>query len=500
MGLAMPVRVRYAPSPTGEPHVGNIRTALFDWLLARHEGGTFVLRIEDTDQARIAPGALETIYESLRWLGLDWDEGPDVGGPHGPYFQSERLEHYHRAARELIEAGHAYHCYCSTQRLEQMRADQMRRSLPPRYDRQCRNLSPEERREREAGDARPVVRFKTPLSGQTRLHDLVRSHVTFDNDTLDDFVILKSDGFPTYHLAAVVDDHLMEISHVLRGEEWLPSTPRHVLMYQAFGWQPPLFAHLPMILGPDRSKLSKRHGDTSMLEFRGSGFLPEALFNFLGLLGWSLDDKTEIISREEFVRHFGIERIVKNPAVFNLEKLTWMNGVYIRDLPPQTLADKLAPILEESLPAAIARPIDRSNLARIVPLVHERIKRLDEAPDLCGFFFQEGELTYPLDDLLGKRFVDPKGTPAEAAQALATVLERLQPLDEWGHEALEGIIRPLAAELGLKTGDLFGVIRVAVTGRTAAPPLFETMAVLGRESCLARLESAVQQARAAQER
>lgn len=492
----MTVRVRYAPSPTGEPHVGNIRTALFNWLLARHEGGTFVVRIEDTDQSRIAPGALETIFESLRWLGLDWDEGPEVGGAYSPYFQSQRLEHYHQASRELIEAGHAYECYCSPERLEQVRADQMRRSLPPKYDRHCRNLSPEERRELAAGDVRPVVRFKTPLSGQTRLHDLVRGNVTFDNDTLDDFVMLKSDGFPTYHLAAVVDDHLMEITHVLRGEEWLPSTPRHVLLYQAFGWPPPLFVHLPMILGPDRSKLSKRHGDTSMLEFRGHGFLPEAVFNFLGLLGWSLDDKTEIISREEFTRHFSIERIVKSPAVFNLEKLTWMNGVYIRDLPPPALAEHLALILEERLPTDIPRPVDRSYLARIVPLVRERIKRLDEAPDLCGFFFQEGELTYPVGDLLGKRFADPRGVPGEAVQALATVSERIRPLEVWEHEALEGVIRPLAAELELKTGELFGLIRVAVTGRTAAPPLFETMAVLGRERCLARLEAAVKRARA----
>jgi len=468
--------------------VGNIRTALFNWLLARHEGGTFILRIEDTDQARIVPGAVEAILESLRWLGLDWDEGPEVGGPYAPYFQSQRLEHYHRASQQLIEAGHAYRCYCSPERLEEMRGEQMRRGVPPKYDRRCRSLAEDERPKLEAEGVRPVVRFKTPLSGKTAFADVIRGNVAFENDTLDDFVILKSDGFPTYHLASVVDDHLMAITHVLRGDEWVASTPRHVLMYQAFGWEPPLFAHLPIILGPDRARLAKRHGATSVLEFRHRGFLPQALFNFLGLLGWSLDDRTEIISREEFVCHFSLERIVKNPAVFNIEKLTWMNGVYIRDLPSDTLAGHLAGYLEEHLPPDIPRPIDRSYLARIVPLIQERIKRLDEAAELTDFFFREGELTYSMADLLGKRFAQ---APSEAASALATVRERVAAVEPWSEEALEKAIRPLAEELGLKTGDLFGLIRVAVTGRTAAPPLFQTMAVLGRERCLPRLEGAI---------
>jgi len=484
----MSVRVRYAPSPTGEPHVGNIRAALFNWLLARHEGGTFILRIEDTDQARIVHGALEAIFASLRWLGLDWDEGPEVDGPHAPYFQSQRLEHYHQASEQLIAADNAYRCYCSPQRLEEVRAEQMRYKMPPKYDRRCRKLSPGERRELEAQGIAPVVRFKTPLSGRTTFHDLVRGDVTFENDTLDDFVLLKSDGFPTYHLANVVDDHLMGITHVLRGDEWVSSTPRHVLMYQAFDWQPPVFAHLPMILGPDRAKLSKRHGDTSILQYRDKGFLPDALFNFLGLLGWSLDDKTELISRQDFVRHFSLERIVKNPAIFNIEKLTWMNGVYIRELGLDELTDHLLPFLEEHLPADIARPIDRPYLRRIVPLVQERIKRLDEASDLTEFFFREGELTYPIEQLLGKRFADQ---PQQATEALAAARERIAALDRWDEEALESAIRPLAEELGLKTGELFGAIRVAVTGRTAAPPLFQTMAVLGRERCLERTGAAI---------
>ncbi|MGA2284712.1 MAG: glutamate--tRNA ligase, partial [Dehalococcoidia bacterium] len=323
----MTVRVRFAPSPTGIPHVGNIRTALFNWLFARHEGGGFVLRIEDTDQTRLVSEALDAIVASLRWLGLDWDEGPEVGGPHGPYFQSQRLERYHRAADELIAKDAAYRCYCSPERLEQVRAEQTRRKEPPRYDRRCRFLSDAECAQEEATGIKPVVRFKTPLSGRTEFDDVVRGHVAFENETLDDFVLLKSDGFPTYHLANVVDDHVMEISHVLRADEWLPSTPRHLLLYAALGYAPPVFAHLPMILGPDRAKLSKRHGAVSLLEYKRQGYLPEVMFNFLGLLGWSLDDHTEIISREEFIRHFSLERIVKNPAIFDVEKLTWMNGV-----------------------------------------------------------------------------------------------------------------------------------------------------------------------------
>jgi len=492
----MTARVRFAPSPTGIPHVGNIRTALFNWLFARHEGGSFVLRIEDTDQTRLVSEALDAILASLRWLGLGWDEGPEVGGPYGPYFQSERLERYHRAADELIAKDAAYRCYCSPERLEQVRAEQMRRKEPPRYDRRCRNLSQAERAQEEAKGITPVVRFKTPLSGRTEFDDAVRGRVAFENETLDDFVILKSDGFPTYHLANVVDDHLMEISHVLRADEWLPSTPRHLLLYAALGYAPPVFAHLPMILGPDRAKLSKRHGAVSLLEYKRQGYLPEAMFNFLGLLGWSLDDHTEIISREEFIRHFSLERIVKNPAIFDVEKLTWMNGVYIRQLPVERLAELLGERLEEDLPPEVSRPIDRSYVARIVPLVQERMKRLDEAVALTAFFFVEGPLEYAAEALLGKRpdgrpYGRFAGKPEEAAQALAKAIGRVEGVDDWRHDVLEGVLRPLAEELGLKAGDLFMLIRVAVTGQTATPPLFETMEVLGRERSLARLRAAL---------
>ncbi|MEX0800284.1 MAG: glutamate--tRNA ligase [Dehalococcoidia bacterium] len=485
----MSVRVRYAPSPTGIPHVGNIRTALFNWLFARHEGGSFIVRLEDTDQARYMEGAERAIFDSLSWLGLDFDEGPDPAdtsrdiGDYGPYVQSRRTETYHRHVEQLIAGGHAYRCYCSAERLDGVRKDMQARKLPPKYDRHCRDLTADQRRERESAGEPSVVRFKTPLEGQTAIHDLIRGDITFENETLDDFVLLKSDGFPVYHLANVVDDHLMEITHVLRGDEWVSSTPRHVLLYGAFGWQRPLFAHLPVILGADRSKLSKRHGDASVLDLRDSGYLPEALFNFLGLLGWSLDDHTEIIDRQTFVRHFSLDRVLANPAVFNFDKLEWMNGVYIREkLSDAELAERIAPYLENE----IGSPVDRELLARVVPLIRERIKLLRDAVGMAAFFFLDGELTYDTETLIGKKLDE-----ATAARALEAVLEAVREPDAWDHESLEAVIRPLADALGLKAGDLFGVIRVAVTGRTAAPPLFETMELLGRERCRERLESAL---------
>ena len=289
------VRVRFAPSPTGDPHIGNLRTALFNWLFARHHGGSFILRVEDTDQKRYSKGALERIQDSLKWLGLDWDEGPTVGGPHAPYFQSQRLDIYQEAAQRLVEEGHAYHCYCSQERLEDMRRSRRGQKGARGYDGHCRDLSPAEGSRAESQGAVPAVRFKMPKEGDTTFHDIIRGDVVWRNELLDDHILLKSDGYPTYHLANVVDDYLMEISHVLRAEEWLSSTPLHVQLYDALGYQPPLFAHLPIILGPDRSKLSKRHGAASALKYKSDGFLPEAMVNFMALLGWSLDDKTEVM-------------------------------------------------------------------------------------------------------------------------------------------------------------------------------------------------------------
>jgi len=479
----MNVRTRYAPSPTGDPHLGNIRTALFDWLMARRYGGQFILRIEDTDQARYAEGGVENLMAALRWLGLDWDEGPDIGGNVGPYVQSQRLAIYREHADILLASGQAYECYCSPERLDEVRKAQQARKEPPRYDRHCRDLTREQRAEAEASGVPPVVRFKTPLTGETRTLDALRGEVVFQNSTLDDFVMLKSDGYPTYHLAAIVDDHLMGITHVLRDESWLPSAPRHFLIYQAFGWEPPVLAHVSRVLGSDKAKLSKRHGAHSVLEYRDQGYLPNALVNFLALLGWSLDDHTDIMSRQTLLENFSLERLIPNPAVFNAEKLVWMNGMYIREMADEELADAVLPFLEHSL----GRPADRGLLLRIAPLIKERIKLLGEIAEMADFFFTD-DIEYKVETLLGKKCA---GNPAAAKDALERVIAAAESAADWTHESLEAAIRPLAEALGVKAGDLFGLVRVAITGRTAAPPLFETMEVLGRERTLERLRMAV---------
>jgi len=480
-----PVRVRFAPSPTGIPHVGNLRTALFNWLFARHHGGSFILRIEDTDIVRKVKGAVDTILESLRWLGMDWDEGPEIGGDYGPYFQSQRLEIYQGIAQRLLEQGHAYLCYCSPERLEEMRKEQVRRKQPPGYDRRCRELIEKEKTELEAEGVIPVIRFKTPLSGQIKFADLIRGDVVFDSEKIDDFVLLKSDGYPTYHLANVIDDHFMQISHVLRADEWLSSTPRHILLYDALAFEPPKFAHLPMILGNDRAKLSKRHGAVSVMEYREQGYLPQAMVNFLALLGWSLDDRTEIMSREELIANFSLERIGKTGAIFSQEKLGWMNGIYLRQLSTEELVEQTMPFLERGLPKRVKRPISRDYVRQIIPLIQERMRTLVEGIDLAQFFFVE-ELDYKPTTLLERGL-----TRERALKALKTAKERLADLP-FEASTLEGVLRSLAAELELKTGELFGLLRVATTGRTAAPPLFETMAVLGRERCLTRIEAALE--------
>ena len=473
-----PVKVRFAPSPTGYPHLGNVRTALFNWLFARHHNGTFVLRIEDTDVARRVEGAVDVILDSLRWLGLDCDEGP--------YFQSQRLPIYHESAQKLLDEDHAYLCYCSPQRLEAMRQEQMKRKQPPKYDRRCRDLTQGERTELKAGGLSPVVRFKTPLEGETAFDDLIYGRVTFKHETLDDFVLLKSDGYPTYHLANIVDDHLMAISHVLRAEEWLSSTPRHVLLYQALNWQPPRFAHLPMILGPDRAKLSKRHGATNINEYQQQGYLPDAMVNFLALLGWSLDDRTELLSREELIKHFSLERVGKTAAIFNREKLEWMNGIYLRRLSLAEFVRRAMPFLDRDLPESVRRPLDESYVSQVLALIQERAKTLAEVTPLADFFFVD-EPQHELGHFPKGRLDDKS-----ASRAIATASQKLEKLAAWDAVTLESVLRPLAAELNLRTGEFFGLLRVAITGRTAAPPLFQTMAVLGKEKCLKRLKVALQ--------
>ena len=483
--MSAPVRVRFAPSPTGEPHVGNVRTAIFTWLFARGASGSFIIRVEDTDQARKVEGATEELLESLRWLGLDWDEGPDIGGDYGPYYQSQRLDLYRKSCDTLLDSGRAYRCYCSPERLAEMRKEQSRLKQPTGYDRRCRPSNESQRSDAEASGVTPVVRFAMPSDGSTEVHDLVRGEVSFENRLIDDFVIMKSDGYPTYHLANVVDDHLMEISHVMRAEEWLSSTPRHVQLYTALGWEPPPFAHLPIILAPDRSKLSKRQGATSVLEFRRGGYLPEAMVNFLTLLGWSLDDKTEIISTPDLIRHFSIEGITKSGAVFDAEKLQWMNGLYIRQVTIDELTGALLDYWRAFPPEEMRELPPAERLREIVPLIQERLKTLADAASLVSFFFADG-VEYETDELVQKG-MDPTTT----TEALKASLARLEALNSFDAPGIEAELRPLADELGLKARQLFGALRVATTGQRVSPPLFETMELLGKERTVRAVSDAV---------
>ncbi len=485
--MSAPIRVRYAPSPTGNPHIGNIRTAMFNWLFARRSGGRFIVRVEDTDQGRITEGAVDHILDGLEWLGIDWDEGPRVGGPYGSYFQSERLERYNAAAAKLLASGNAYRCYCSPERVADLRKEQARNKQRQGYDSHCRNLSGEEREANETAGLPSVVRFAMPQSGVTSVQDAIRGHVEWQNELTDDFVLVKSDGFPTYHMAVVVDDHAMEISHVLRAEEWLPSTPRHVQLYRALDLPMPQFGHLPMILGSDRAKLSKRHGATSLMEYRDDGFLPGALINFMALLGWSLDGETEVMSVDTIRDNFTLERVGKPAAIFDLDKLQWMNGVYIRQMDTVELADRILPFLEQAYPVDLL-PIDRDYLLRITPLVQERIKTLSEAPDMLSYFF-ENQLEYEAERVVQRGMDIPVtlGALRYAGSCLAKV-----EAPDFHHENLESILRAAGTELELSGRQFFGALRTAVTGRTATPPLFEMMEAMGQGRVVERLAAAVE--------
>jgi glutamyl-tRNA synthetase len=477
------IRVRFAPSPTGFLHIGGARTALFNWLFARHHDGTFILRIEDTDRNRYQPQALEDIFTSLHWLRMDWDEGPEIGGQYGPYFQSERLNLYGHYAEQLIREGHAYRCYCSSERLEAMREEQMRLKQSLGYDRHCRYLTAKERADYEAQGIVPVVRLATPLEGQTHFHDVIRGDSTVDNSTLDDLVLLKSDGFPTYHLGNVIDDHLMEISHIMRADEWLPSVPRHVLLYQAFGWDIPTYAHLPIILSPDgKGKMSKRFGATAVHEFRNEGYIPEGMLNYLARVGWAYDDKAEFFTREDLIEKFSLEGITKSPAAFSYQKLESINAEHIRLLSVEDLSVRLLDYLHQhGVPQA-----QPDAVARMTPLIQERIKKLSDAIEMTNFFFAE-ELDYPPDLLVGKKM-----TAAESLTALHRTRALLEQCPSFDDATLEPPMYALAEELGLKPGVLFGIVRVAVTGKAVSPPLFGTLSVLGRDCVLSRLASAEQ--------
>jgi glutamyl-tRNA synthetase len=484
----MSVRVRYAPSPTGSPHVGNLRTAIFDWLYARRMGGTFVARLEDTDRdpARFKPEYIGDIEESLRFLEIVPDEWWVTGGPYAPYVQSERLERYQQAAEYLISRNLAYRCYCTEERLQKMREEQQARGAPSGYDRRCRRLSVEDRKRYEAQELPSTVRLAVPLEGRTTYHDLVYGEITFENRLIDDQVLLKSNGWPTYHLAVVVDDHEMEITHVLRGEDWQSSTPKQVLLYQAFGWEMPAWIHVPLIVGTDRRKLSKRHGATQLVEFIREGYLPEALFNFLVLLGWSAgEENREIFTKEEMIQRFGVEGITRHPAIFDYEKLRWMNGEYIRASSPERIAALCLPYLSETgLIGSPPKEEERAYAAKVIPLVMDRLRVLSDVAPLVDFFFKEPQE------------VEEKGrrkwlSGAEARERLNRAVEAFKAMDgSLTVERAEAVTNALAEAMGIARAPIIHTLRIAVTGRTVGPGLFELLSVLGRERVLLRLERA----------
>lgn len=483
------VRLRIAPSPTGDPHVGTAYIALFNLAFARQQHGQFILRIEDTDRNRFVEESEHQIFDNLRWLGLHWDEGPDVGGPVGPYRQSERTHLYQEYARALVESGHGYYCWCSPERLERERQAAMSRGEAYRYDRLCLGKTREERR--GLGDFRepPVVRMLVPDTGETTFNDLIRGPITFQNRLLDDQILLKSDGYPTYHLAVVVDDHLMGISHVLRGEEWISSTPKHVLLYRFFGWDAPQFAHLPLLRNKDRSKLSKRRNPWASLRwFREQGYLPEALVNFLGLMGFSLPqppdpEHPEVFGLEDIVRGFGWDRFSTTGPIFDLDKMDWLNGIYIRRLSVDELAHAMYPFLNSA--GLVDDAEQHAYLRQVAALLQERLVRLGEAPEKADFFFLD-ELTYD-PQLLLQRGLDRDQALAVLREALVR-LERLPSFDE---SSLEATLDAMTQEMGLKRVQTLMTIRVAVTGKKESPPIFATLAVLGRTRVLARLRTAI---------
>jgi glutamyl-tRNA synthetase len=473
------VRVRIAPSPTGDPHVGTAYVALFNYAFARVKGGKFVLRIEDTDQTRSTPESEAAILRSLAWLGLDWDEGPDKGGPFGPYRQSERSDIYREHAERLIASGGAYRCFCTTERLNEVRAAQRAAKQNMRYDGHCKGLSADEVQARVDAGEPHVVRLDMPQEGVTVIPDRLRGEIPYNNDQMDDQVLMKSDGFPTYHLANVVDDHLMGISHVIRAEEWIPSTPKHLRLYELFGWEPPVFVHLPLLRNQDRSKISKRKNPTSLDYYERAGFLPEAMLNFLGLMGYSMPDAREQFSLSEMVESFDWDRVSLGGPVFDVKKLEWLNGLTIRALTPTELLDRV-----------IARVFDRDYMARFIEYIQPRIERLDQFVDTAQFFFN-GSLDYAPEALLDKKVVKHHDAK-EVRDALLSLVEKLDALRAWDLETVEGALRVHAEGLGWKAGHLFMPARIAVTGRKASPPLFETMVALGKPICQARLREAVE--------
>jgi len=465
---------RVAPSPTGDPHVGTGYTALFSYALAKRHGGRFILRIEDTDQARSTQASEDAILESLRWLGLRWDEGPDIGGPSGPYRQSERTAIYREHADQLIAAGGAYRCFCTPERLAEVRVQQMKDKAALGYDGHCRGLDPQQSADRAAGGEPHVVRLAMPRDGETTVHDLVRGDVVIANAQVDDQVLLKSDGFPTYHLANVVDDHLMGVNHVLRGEEWLNSAPKHLVMYDRFGWEPPVLCHLPLLRNPDKSKLSKRKNPTSIRFYRRLGSLPQALLNYLALMGWTMPDEEEFFSLEQMVEQFDPTRISLGGPVFDLKKLTWLNGRVIREnLTPEQLQDTLREWL-----------INDDYLARLMPLVQPRLETLSDFIPLSDYLFR-GQIQVTPEVLL------PKGRDeAETLPALIVASTVLEGLESWRAGEVEATLRRAAEAFDWPLRDFLTPIFGAISGRKVSLPLFHAMELLGKDLGVVRLRDA----------
>lgn len=468
------VRVRFAPSPTGSLHIGGARTALFNWLFARHNGGKFILRVDDTDLQRSTEESMKGILEGLRWLGIDWDEGP--------IYQSQRIEEYRKFANKLLEKGKAYYCFCTKEELEEMRKQAEKEGKPPMYTGKCRNLTKEQIEEHLRQGRKPVIRLKVPQQGKTVVHDVIRGDVEFDNSTFDDFIIMKSDNMPTYNFATVVDDYQMGITHVIRAEEHLSNTPKQILIYEALGVEIPQFAHVSMVLAPDRSKLSKRHGATSVQEFRDQGYLPEAIVNYITLLGWMPKDGEEIFDVSKSIKEFTLERVSKNPAVYDVQKLTWINGHYIRNYDLDKLTEAVIPFLKAK--NLIKEDFDYDYIKKIVSAVREREKTLVDIADAMSYYFTE---VNEYEEKGVKKYFTKEKVVDILKKAVVT-LKEVEPFNKF---TTEEAYRKLVEELQISSGELFHPTRLAISGRTFGPGLFDIMELLGKERTIERIEKAI---------